>query len=105
MAIEFPLQTKFVTTTDLVSAEVTGEQVMLNLATGIYYGLNQEGAITWTLIQEGKTVAAMQQAIMAEFDVTPEQCLQDLQELLNHLYTNKLIEVHDESAAALAPTE
>lgn len=100
----FPLNTTFTTTPDLVSADVSGEAVMLNLASGIYYGLNSEGARIWALIQEGKSVAEIQQVIAAEFDVSPEQCLSDLQELLNQLFDAKLIIISDEAAAVNTAT-
>ena len=71
---------------------------MLNLASGVYYGLNTEGAHIWGLIQEGLNVEGIQQAMLAEYDVLPEKSLADLQELLNQLYDAKLIVVCDETA-------
>ena len=104
MATIFPLNTTFTTTPDLVSAELSGEAVMLNLASGTYYGLNAEGARIWEFIQEEKSVEGIQQAMLAEFDVSPEQSLADLQELLNHLYDAKLIVISDEAATGNTAT-
>ena len=98
MATIFPLNTTFTTSPELVSAEVSGDAVMLNLASGVYYGLNTEGAHIWGLIQEGLNVGSIQQAMLAEYDVLPEKSLADLQELLNQLYDAKLIVVCDETA-------
>ncbi|MEI7833190.1 MAG: PqqD family peptide modification chaperone [bacterium] len=104
MATIFPLNTTFTTTPDLVSAEISGEAVMLNLASGIYYGLNTEGARIWALIQEGLSVGSIQQAMLAEYDVLPEKSLADLQELLNQLFDAKLIVVRDEAATENSAT-
>ena len=37
---------------DVVAREVAGETVLLNLASGTYFGLNETGTLIWELIEE-----------------------------------------------------
>jgi sulfur transfer complex TusBCD TusB component (DsrH family) len=76
-----------------VSAEVGDEGVLLNLKDGVYYGLNAVGASVWKLIQQPRTVRALREAVVNEYDVDPEQCERDLLALLNDLAARGLIEV------------
>ncbi len=84
---------------DQVSSDLAGEVVMLNLKNGTYYGLDEVGAHVWALIQEPRAVAAIRDAILAEYDVEPERCEQDLLALLSDLADNGLIEVRDGPSA------
>ncbi len=78
---------------DQVSADLSGEAAILNLKTGIYYGLNEVGASIWKLIQKPKTVREVKDAIVQEYEVDPDQCEKDLLALLNELLSRELIEV------------
>ena len=79
-----------------ISSDLAGESVILQLSTGIYYGLNQVGASIWNLIQESKTVEEIKNAILEEYEVEPEQCDRDLLALLQELESKGLIEVKNE---------
>ncbi|HUS14175.1 MAG TPA: PqqD family protein [Chloroflexia bacterium] len=78
---------------DQASVDLDDEAAILNLKTGIYFGLNEVGAWIWRLIEEPKMVAAIRAAVLAEFDVEPETCQRDLQSLLRDLEQNQLIDV------------
>jgi len=78
---------------DQVSSDLAGEAVILNLATGMYYGLDEVGARVWSLLQQPCAVGALRDAILAEYDVEPERCEQDLLALLADLESAKLVEV------------
>jgi len=81
---------------DQVSCDLSGEAAILNLKSGVYFGLNAVGASIWKLIQEPKTVKEIQEALLEEYDVDPDRCEQDILELLQELSTNGLIEIADE---------
>jgi hypothetical protein len=85
-----------VVTKDQVSADLSGEAAILNLKSGIYYGLNEAGARIWKLIQEPRTVNEIKDTLLQEFDVEPDQCETDLFALLEELLSKGLIEVKDE---------
>jgi len=82
-----------------VSSDLAGETVILDLKSGVYYGLNSVGASIWNLIQEPKTVNEVREALLAKYKVEPEQCDRDLKALLEELEAEGLIEVHNETAA------
>lgn len=77
---------------DQVSADLKDEAVILNLKNSVYYGLNPVGARIWQLIQEPTSVAALREKILAEYDVEPARCGQDVVTLLEALKTQGLIE-------------
>jgi hypothetical protein len=88
--------TKIVVTKDQVSCDLSGEAAILNLKSGVYFGLNTVGASIWKLIQEPRSVKEIQDAIQEEYDVKPDQCERDVMELLQELSTHGLIEILDE---------
>ena len=85
-----------VVTKDQVSADLSGEAAILNLKSGVYFGLNTVGASIWKLIQEPRTVNEINDAIVQEYDVDPDQCEKDLLALLEELLSKELIEVKNE---------
>jgi hypothetical protein len=85
-----------VVTKDQVSCDLSGEAAILNLKSGVYFGLNTVGASIWKLIQEPKTVKEIRDSILEEFDVDPDRCENDILELLQELSTHGLIEIADE---------
>jgi hypothetical protein len=85
-----------VVTKDQVSCDLSGEAAILNLKSGVYFGLNTVGASIWKLIQEPKTVKEIRDSILEEYDVESGRCEQDILEILQELSTNGLIEIVDE---------
>jgi hypothetical protein len=74
-----------------VWCELIGEAVILHLKSGNYYGLNPVGSRIWHLIQEVRTVGAVLETLLEEYDVAPERCEADLFSLLQNLAANELI--------------
>jgi hypothetical protein len=79
---------------DQVSCDLAGEAVILNIKSGIYFGLNAVGASVWSLIQEPKTVGAVLEALVAEYDVVPDRCEADLLLLLEDMASTDLLEIN-----------
>jgi len=82
-----------------VSADLSGEVVILNLDSGLYYGLDAVGARIWGLIQVPKTVMEIRAALLEEYEVEPERCERDLSALLQSLAAEGLIEVKNGASA------
>ena len=78
---------------DQVSADLEGEAVILNLADGVYYGLDGVGARVWELLREPRTAAELRDAITAEFDVDAGTAWHDLSGLLAELAARCLVEI------------
>ncbi len=91
--------TTIVAIADQASVDLDDEVAILNLKTGVYFGLNEVGAWIWRFIQQPRTVAEVQAAVLDEFDVTPEQCQADLEALLRELGQHQLIEIHEAGPA------
>jgi len=85
-----------VVTKDQVSCDLSGEAAILNLKSGVYFGLNTVGASIWKLIQEPRTVKEIREAILEEYNVEPGRCEHDIFEILQEFSTHGLIEIVDE---------
>ncbi len=78
-----------------VSSNLGEEAVILDPKSGYYYGLNDVGSLIWKLIQAPKTVSQIRNAVLDEYEVTPEECDPDILELLEDLQSRGLIEVEE----------
>ncbi len=83
---------------DQIASELGGEAIILNLTSGIYYGLNEVGARIWELIQQPCSFDDIYQKLVAEYDVEPDICKQDLTRILEDMKAACLIEVSDETS-------
>jgi hypothetical protein len=80
-----------------VSSDLVGETVVLNLNSGVYYGLNEVGSRIWMLIQQPTTIDHIRDAILQEFDVDEATCVRDILTLLEELKTEGLVEFTHEN--------
>lgn len=78
---------------DVVFRDLEGEVVLLNLDSGIYFGLDPVGTRIWALIQEHNSLEEVLRHMMVEYEVERVQCEKDLLALLTRLNENGLIEV------------
>ncbi len=92
-------RTVVVVAKDQVSCDLAGEAAILNIKSGVYYGLDPVGARIWSLMQEPRAVVDIRNAITDEYDVEPDQCASDLASLLDKLLAEGLIEVKDGSGS------
>ena len=76
---------------DQVSSDLAGEAVILSLASAKYYGLDTVGSRIWQLVQMPTTIAAVRDAIMAEYEVDAERCEASIVRLLNELGEQGLV--------------
>lgn len=84
---------QFVAAADQVSSDLDGEAVILNLNSGVYFGLNPVGARVWELLQQPRTINEICGAMHQEFGVDPDRCQRDMIELLEHMRTEGLVDV------------
>lgn len=76
---------------DVLSREVDGEAVLLDLGSGTYFGLNAVGVRVWQLLEKGSSVGAMTETLLAEFDVAETELAKDLEDLLGELLAKGLV--------------
>jgi hypothetical protein len=70
---------------DIVFREVDGEAVILNLETGIYFGLDRVGTRIWRLIEEHGQLGRVLGALQAEYDAARDVLERDLLRLAGEL--------------------
>jgi len=84
-----------VAVSDQVSADLQGESIVLGLDKGLYYSLDEVGALVWSLLPEPRRVTEIRDRVVAEFDVDEPTCERDVLAFLDQLQTEGLIEVRD----------
>ena len=84
---------------DQVSSDLGGEVAILELRSGVYYGLDEVGARIWELVQKPKAVKEVQAAITEEYEVETASAERDVLALLQQLADEGLLEVTDRTHA------
>lgn len=69
----------------VICRELSGETVLLNLVSGVYYGLDAVGTRVWQLLVEGRTIAGVCETMLQEFDVAPDVLQDDVVRLVGEL--------------------
>ena len=70
---------------DAVFRELDGESVVLNLETGMYYGLDAVGTTVWRAIEPKGTLRQALDRVLAEFEAEQAAAETDLLELAARL--------------------
>jgi hypothetical protein len=76
---------------DVVFRDLSGEAVLLNLATGTYFGLNEVGARMWNLLLEHGSTEKVIERMQDEYEVDQERIRLDLQGLVENLRGKGLV--------------
>lgn len=84
---------------DVVFRDLAGEAVILNLASGTYFGLNEVGTRMWHLLAEHGSTELLLATVLAEYEVEEAPLRQDLDSLLHILVEKGLIVVDPEQTA------
>lgn len=83
---------------DQVSCDLDGEAAILNLATGVYFGLDSVAASIWQRLQEPVRVSSLCAALMDEFDVDAHTAEADLLTFLTEMRNEGLVELLPDDA-------
>lgn len=75
---------------DAVFRELDGEAVLLNLETGMYYGLDAVGTRAWQLAAADGRLRAVRDGLVGEFDADPPTIERDLLTLAEALVAKGL---------------
>lgn len=75
-----------------VMARVVGDEtVILDLQSGVYFGLDPVGTEIWKLLSAGTSLAGICTALLARYDVTAAQLEPDVLKLASELQSRGLI--------------
>ncbi len=88
---------------DIVSEEIDGEVIIVNLGNGNYYSLSQSATVVWAGIQARATVEGLGHRLRGRYSGDPGAMDRDLAELLQALEAERLIALRN-GAEAAAPT-
>ena len=88
-------QTKLIISDDVVSCDLDGETAILNIESGIYFGLDPVGTKIWNSLKEPCKISDLVDMILSEYDVDEERCKNDVIELINNLKENGLAKVNE----------
>lgn len=75
----------------LMTADMNGSAVMMDIMTGKYYNLGQVGGRIWELLEEPMTLAALIKKLTDEYDVSATQCRTDILPFLDTLLERGLL--------------
>ena len=69
--------------------------VILNLDSGIYFGLNPVGATIWNFIQSEHTLEELIAHLLNEYQVDRARCEAEVMSLLQKMNSQGLIDIHN----------
>ena len=79
--------------TELLEANLGDELVALDAEGGNCFGFNSVATFVWRQLETPKTLAELRDKLLAEYDVSTNQCSEELQELLDGLIEKRLVRV------------
>ena len=91
LEIDMQLDAKLSIPPQVMSRLVGDETVLLDLATGVYFGLDGVGKRIWESVAEGNDLRQAVADIVAEYEVDEEQAQADVIEFASDLVTRGLL--------------
>ncbi|WP_029010457.1 PqqD family peptide modification chaperone [Azospirillum halopraeferens] len=87
------IDSRVVANEDLLSTELDGETVMMDVESGQYYALNDVGSRIWRDLAAPVEVAALCRRLEEEYDAPPETIRAGVLRLLDRLLDKRLIRI------------
>ena len=88
--VAIALDTVVAPSEDAVFRELDGQSVLLNLATGMYFGLDAVGTHVWQLAAANGSLRGVLQSLVDEYDADPSTIERDLLALAEALVAKGL---------------
>ena len=76
---------------DALGASVDNEFVMMSPRNGRYFGLNEVGSTIWTILESPVSPQQITQELSRRYDVSADQCADDVAEFLQLLGERGLV--------------
>lgn len=76
---------------DVYSTWFDDNLIMMSVRKGRYYGLNEVGSRIWELLEHSTTEAEVAGKVLAEYEVAPEICANEVREFLTRLRERGLL--------------
>jgi hypothetical protein len=84
---------KVVPSKDVLTQEVSGEMVLMDLSSEQYFGLDAVGTRVWNLLGQGTAPADLVSILLREYEVEQQQLESDIEELLGQLLEAGLVRI------------
>jgi hypothetical protein len=94
--MDLTLNDSIVVSENVLFRTLDDEAVLLNLKTGVYFGLNPLGTRIWQLIVEERSLLRVMEGVLREYDVDRSVVETDLLELGRRLCASGLGEIRAE---------
>jgi coenzyme PQQ synthesis protein D (PqqD) len=82
---------QFLVHPSVITRELSGETVLLNLESGVYYGLDTVGTRVWQLLTQGRTIASVCDTMIEEYDVAAQVLHADVMRLVGELHDRGIV--------------
>lgn len=76
------------------ATDFNDEKVMMDIENGKYYALNEVGSSIWDKIESNILVSDIVEKLLEEYDVSKEECIEEVLNYLNKLEEENLIEIY-----------
>jgi hypothetical protein len=83
---------------DVVTRNLAGEAVLLDLASGTYFGLDEVGTRIWQLLGEHGSDEPVVAALLDEYDIDEARIRADLDRLVGELHEKGLVQIDEPQA-------
>ena len=80
---------------DVLSQEVSGETVLLDLNNENYFGLNEVGTRIWQLLQEQNNLEKIYDIMLDEYEVDTKRLRKDFDDIIKQLVDTGLITIKE----------
>ena len=88
---EVSLESRIAISDDVVSRDLEGEAVILNLESGTYFGLDPVGTRVWSILREEGSLRKAFDVVLQEYDVAPEKLESDILRLVKEPHAKGLV--------------
>lgn len=83
----------YIQNAEIIQSKIGDEVVMLDMASGFYFGLNSVASVIWQKMEEGISFEALINQLMEEFQVERDLCEKDTRELIDQLLEKNIIRI------------
>lgn len=78
---------------EIIHSDMDGDTVMMDAEQGKYFGLDKIATRIWGLLEEEMSVDKVCQKLHKEYDISEQDCLQDVLDFINEMAENNVIEI------------
>ena len=84
---------RVVASENVLVRELSGEAVLLNLESEMYFGLEEIGYRMWTILTTSDSIGAAYEQLLSEYEVEPEQLWESLDALIGECTEQGLLQL------------